>query len=677
MKIFKKIKLKSLFIYTYALFSIFFILFILFSINSEFRSRQLSKSQVEINKINKNIYSLKNYQDNLFLYKNTQYVAESDDLERFNSEIYKLLNLVDSISNLTIIKNNDFAPFLKDLRNDVEKYQSLSDDILKINEQLYAPVVGITSQLKLIDKNVREEQKYIDLDLINYLDKIEFYRKQLFLDKITIREFDKKAFELFQKIAEIKSGDYDKYYVLLFEDNISSYYNNTQIEYSKLKEIGFDYTRGLLLYIDNQNKLLLKKVQDFDHQIVELQDSYFKREIARNIIIILLTVIINLLFLYFLYRVMYLPWTTVKPIFDDISIGQMPDVKAVSTMVEFEIITKSLNTLIKKLKTKNNIILELSKRDYNAKFEFDEKDILGQSILALQNDLLKAEEEAIHYRNTEEQQKWSATGIAKIGTVMRQNTEDIDSLAKNVLKEIIDYVNAVQGALYLYDEEKNRLVLSASISYGKQRTKNHEISPYEGILGTILIEKREYYFSQIPENYMFLETGLGYSKPKSLFVFPLLFEDKIYGVVELASLEEFEEYQRNFLLNLAIEIAITISYTEINVQTKKLLIQSNKQAKELQSNEKLFKKNQDNLKSLLRMTEQRLYEKNDDFKKKEQLVQQKVQELLNLQKEFSDKEEYIENITNEYENLKSELENKNAELRNRISDLEKRLRDKN
>ncbi|MBN2891943.1 MAG: GAF domain-containing protein [Bacteroidales bacterium] len=677
MKLFKEIKLKNLFIYTFLIFSLFFAVIIVFSMIYEVKNRQIFDTQTEFFKINKNLNSIKNNQNDLFLHKRNQYVIESEELFKLNSEINRLDGLIDSIITLKIIKKNNFTSSLAEFKSDLEKYQSQCDNILKINEQLYSPNVGVVSQLEIISTKLKKENKYQELDLIKYLSDIELYRKQLIEGRITKREFEKKATLLFEKIASTQTSDYEKYYVLLFEDNITNYYNNTQLEYSKRKEVGDSYNEGLLLFLDKQYNLLLDRITIIENQVIEIRGDYFRRSFIQYIVVILLIIVLNVVLFNFLYRILYKPWFNLQPVFEDLSIGKIPEIDILTTLSEFKIITTSLDKFVDNIKSKNSFILELSKRNYTADFVSKTDDELGVSLSKLQSELIKAEKESVQYQETEQNQKWTATGIAKIGAVMRQNTEDIDGLSKNVLKEIIQYVDAVQGALYLYNEKLKQLELNSSFSYGKQRTKNHTIQPYEGLLGTIIVEKRDYYYKEIPENYLFLETGLGYSKPKSLFAFPLLFENKIYGVIELASMSEFKEYERNFLKNLGVEIAITISYTEINVQTKTLLEQSKKQAIELQSNEKLFKKNQDNLKSLLRMTEQRLRDREETLKIKEQIVMQKVQELLELQKELSEKEEYIENVTNEYENIKSELENKNTELRERIAELDKRLRDKN
>jgi len=650
---------------------------VLLSIYYEQKNRNLFNSQVEIYKINKSLNKLKNHQDNLFLNSRNIYLKKSDEHKKLLIEIARLEVLLDSISELKFVKKTDYFTSLNDLKFELEKYNNYCSDVIKINEQIFAPETGINSKLNDISKRIKQEEKYKELDLIKYIVEIEQLRLNLYSQKISIRQFEKNVDEIFQNIYLNKKEAYDKYYLLLFEDALTDYYKNTQLEYTKLNEIGTSYNDGILQYINKQHIKLNDKVIHVENQVKEYREVYYRRILTNFFILIFVVLGLNALFFYYIDKYFNKPWQILEKSLQEISKGKIILIPQLSIVEEYKVIKESLNSMLKNLKEKNETIIELSKRNYNVEIETTVEDEIGKSLLELKDDLLKSQQEALQYQETEENQKWVATGIAKIGAIMRQNTEDIEALTKNVLNEIIEYIGAVQGAIYLYNENKNVLEFTASVSYGKQRIRNHVIEPYEGLLGTILVEKREYYYETVPENYMFLETGLGYTKPNSLFAFPLLFENVIYGVIELASLDKFQEYVRNFLLNLGNEIAITISYTKINVQTKKLLVQSNKQAHELQSNEKLFKKNQDNLKSLLRMTEQRLNEKEDILKIKEQIIQNKVQELIDIQTELSEKEEYIENMSNEYENIKSELENKNKELRERISDLEKRLRDKN
>ncbi len=640
----------------------------------ELKNRQLFNTQIEIFKIHRSLNSLKNSQDNIFLHRKNEYFYESEELMNFNSHIYRLDNLIDSISSLKIIKKNKFSGALKDLKSDIEKYQNQCFYISKVNEELFSPTIGVISQLDIISRNLRKEEKYQELDLIKYLDDMELYREQLNSNQITKREFEKKVAGLFKKIAATEIDDYEKYFILLFEDNISSYYNNIQLEYSKSKEIGESYDNGLLYYLEIQYTLLINKIIILENKIIKIRDDYFRKGFIQYLSIVLVVIVLNIILFNLFYRLLYKPWAKMQSIFENLSEGVISKANNFTKISEFKTVINYLNEVSENINQKNIFVQALTQKKYNQKFEVKKKDELGFSLSKLQEELIKSEKESKQYQETERNQKWAATGIADIGAVMRQHTEDINSLAKNVLNKIIEYVNAVQGALFLHNKETNKLELIASFSYDKQRIKKTNIEPFEGVLGTILVEKREYYYEKIPENYIFLDTGLGFSKPKSLFAFPLLFEDIVYGVIELASMTEFKEFERNFLMSLGVEIAITISYTGINVETKTLLEQSKKQAQELKSNEKLYKKNQDNLKSLLRTKEQKLTNQGELLKNQEKIIKQKRQELFDIQKEISDKDELHENMINEYENIKTELENKNKELRDRIAYLEKKLR---
>ncbi len=676
MKILKKIKLRDIFVFSFAIFTLLLIIIAVLSIVSKHKEYNVFKLGNTINRLEVNHSELSKLQDQLFIYHSDEYIKDVRNYRLFEIKLKETFTLIDSILENSNIKEKTINSQINEIKDDYLIYKDYADKILDINSEIYLPEIGIKSKSNFIEKRLSNEEKFISLDLIKYIDLIKNYKSELLQEKISKREFQKKSNELIEDISKKDISEQDEYYILLFEDNLSDYYNNCLLEYSKYKTIGYDYSEGLLSKLNTENQIISKKIKNLTSKINKIRKNQLKKDIINYAIIIILIIVIMFFIFRYIYKILYIPWKKTEPHFKKISEGQLPEVEKTTTVKEISRISEYLSVTVEKLKNKNHIIEELAKRNYSVEFEVNKKDILGNSLISLKEDLIKSEKEAIQYRETEEHQKWSANGIAKIGAVMRQFTENIDDLAKNILREILEYIGAIQGVIYLHNREKGYLEQTASFSYGKQRIKEKKVSPYEGLIGTILVEKREYFYDHIPDEYIFLETGFGYGKPKSIFAFPLLFENTVYGIIEIASLEVIPEYKRNFLLNLANEIAITISYTEINIQTKELLEQSKKQAEELQSNEKLFKKNQDNLKSLLRMTEQRLSETEDSLKMKEKTLKEKIQEVINLEKEITKKEESIENITNEYENIKSSLENQNNELRRRVEELENRLRNK-
>ncbi len=635
----------------------------------------------KINIIREQLWKLEEYQ--FFTLKIQGFVTEQKFLNYQNSkEFFELvhinklmLRMIDSLSYEKLFRKKQVVRYLDKIKNSLIEYKNTTQSILEINNQIYAQNTGLESEIKTIENRIQNQPQFKKLNLLPYFIKLKSYRRDFFSGKISKEAFEKLGRNLLTDLDNKINGK-QNYYYLIFQDYINEYFDNTLNEYAKFLSIGQNNSQGKLKRLYDISVNIREQLNDALDFLHKRNYTTYKFLIFYYIVIMIFVILVIYYTFHSLYYRLSKPWSDIEPKLIEFSKGKLIDFPSDINLAELSTISANLNELSANLKLKNTVLKELVKRNYAVEYEPAEDDEIGNTIVELKKGMLKAQEEAKIFGETEEHQKWAANGIAKIGAIMRQYTNDIDDLTKNVLQEVIKYVNASIGALYLYDEEKNVLKLNSFFSYGKQRIKQNEIRPYEGLLGTILIEKRSYYFEQVPKDYIFLETGMGYGRPKSLFAFPLLFENKIYGIIELAFLEEIEEYKRKFLLNLANEIAITISYTKINIQTKELLEQSEKQAEELQSNEKLYRKNQENLKSLLRMTEQRLNEREQDLKYKEEVLKNKVEEYLNLEKELSEKEEYIENLINEYENVKSILKNQNEELRRRIEELEKRLRDK-
>jgi len=675
LKLFKEIKFRNVILFSYIIFSILATFVIIFSALDSYRTNKLYHTKSDLAKISMDYVYIDKYQDFILIENKDVFWGSQLNYEALKYKINSTVLFIDSIIINDKLTKGDLFNNLEKLKQSILNYKKIIEEVASVNKELYDPIMGIQAKNQFLQSTIYNEEQFKTLNLLVYFDKLLDYSTKLSQNQISKKEYQKKYNYLYEKLYLADITQENKYYILLFQDRFSDYYNNSLLEYSKLRSIGFNYSEGLMKAVDTRKNDIKKTLDRLNYSV----DTKFKRNYISFLFYYLaIFVIINLLVFavfYYIYRIIYSPWKKIQDYLLNISKSESHEIIDNVNVVELNMILNTFNKYVNNLEEKENLIIELSKGNYSYEYTPDQDDGLGVAIGNLRNELLKSEKEAVKFQETEEQQKWTTNGIAKIGAVMRQFTNDINALSKNILEEIIEYVNAIQGALYLYDKENEVLKLSTYYSYGKQRIKKKEIKPYEGVLGIVLVEKREYYFSDMPDDYMFFETGMGHAKPKSLFVFPLLFENEIFGIIELASLIDFEDYVKDFCLSLANEIAITISYTQINVQTNILLKQSESHAKDLVSNEKLYKKNQDNLKSLIRMAEQKYTVKEDDLLYKEGLLRQKVADIISLEKEISDKEEYIETMVNEYENMKSSLENQNNELRKRIEDLEKRLRD--
>jgi PAS domain-containing protein len=234
---------------------------------------------------------------------------------------------------------------------------------------------------------------------------------------------------------------------------------------------------------------------------------------------------------------------------------------------------------------------ELANRIGKGEFEvktdhIDESDKLGKALLLMLNNL---KETSVR----EAEQTWIARGKESVSDVLRQQN-NIADLAFNTLVSLIDYTEIVQGAFYVYDDEKERLVNIATYAYGRKKYVNQEFKVGQGLAGQAAFEKDLIYRTEIPDSYVTITSGiLGDKKPSSILITPLISDEKLQGVIELASV--YEEIPKKKTIALIEEmsgiIAQTLFNLKVNARTENLLEESQKLAATLKKNEEVLRQN--------------------------------------------------------------------------------------
>ncbi len=136
-------------------------------------------------------------------------------------------------------------------------------------------------------------------------------------------------------------------------------------------------------------------------------------------------------------------------------------------------------------------------------------------------------------------------------------------------------VTAHYGAFYILkqDEETQNVKLKLFAAYGYKEDKNipKEFAIGEGLVGQVAFEKERIILTNVPEDYIKITSGLGRAKPANLIILPVLFENNVKAVIELASLDEFSETHLEFLSQLTESIGIVLNTIETNTRTEELL----------------------------------------------------------------------------------------------------------
>ncbi|HNV53423.1 MAG TPA: PAS domain S-box protein, partial [Tenuifilaceae bacterium] len=186
------------------------------------------------------------------------------------------------------------------------------------------------------------------------------------------------------------------------------------------------------------------------------------------------------------------------------------------------------------------------------------------------------------------------------------------ALSANIIRNLIAYLNANQGGLFIYndDDPSNPFFdLLAAYAYNRQKFITKHIQVGEGLIGTCALEKQTIHLTNIPENYISISSGLGEAKPRTLLIVPLKIEENVLGIVELASFTKFEDFHVDFVEKVAQSIAQTLTSVRTNIRTAELLERTQQQAEEMKAQEEEVRQNLEELATI----KEELEKRNDEF----------------------------------------------------------------
>ncbi len=136
----------------------------------------------------------------------------------------------------------------------------------------------------------------------------------------------------------------------------------------------------------------------------------------------------------------------------------------------------------------------------------------------------------------------------------------------------------------------------ACFAYDRKKFPDKQIAWGDGLIGAAALEKKGYYTDRIKDGYLTITSGLGKANPRYLLIEPLVWNDQVFGIVEIASFKHLEEYKIQFVQRVAENIATTINTMKSNLRTEQLLKETRAQADQLLIQEEQARQNMEALK---------------------------------------------------------------------------------
>ncbi|MDQ1478934.1 MAG: hypothetical protein QOE62_4163, partial [Actinomycetota bacterium] len=248
------------------------------------------------------------------------------------------------------------------------------------------------------------------------------------------------------------------------------------------------------------------------------------------------------------------------------------------------------------------------------------------------------------------EQDWLKTNRERF-TRMLQGQRDLADVSSMILSELAPLVSAQHGVFYSMtsptDGTEPVLELTAGYGYEERKHLSTSFRVGEGLVGQCAKEKKRILLTDVPGDYVRINSGLGSSPPLNIIVLPVLFEGAVRAVVELASFSPFSISHQAFLEQLPESIGLTMNTIEANTLTENLLRQSQSQAEELRSQQEELRESNEDLErqaSLLADRSNEAEQRSEEVQEAKLLVEEKAAELAVSSKY---KSEFIANMSHE------------------------------
>ncbi|WP_449539237.1 response regulator [Ferdinandcohnia sp. Marseille-Q9671] len=267
----------------------------------------------------------------------------------------------------------------------------------------------------------------------------------------------------------------------------------------------------------------------------------------------------------------------------------------------------------------------------------------------------------------DQQLTWIKSNIADITTSL-SNSPDLDTLGRTFLSKLVPLVEASHAVFYVKDVSNQDSVnysLLASYAFKERKHVSNRIQPGEGLLGQAIVEKSAIILSDVPSDYVQISSGLGKATPLTLYILPIVFEDDVIAVFELASFTKFNETQQIFLEEVTNNVGIILENLMGKLRLSVLLEESQTLMEEIQAQSEELQAQQEEL----RATNEELEEQTDALRQSEEKLQAQQEELEQTNVELEEKAKNLEEQNKRFEQTNREVEKARAELEEKAYQL--------
>ena len=540
--------------------------------------------------------------------------ANKDVEQIYNPSVYNISEMISMVKDSKMLIQN--WVFIDKVNSSPDK-----DKLIQIHEETYPSI-----KKSIIDKveKWQEEEQFLYFDITSSIDTL-FEKHQQVMDLLETFDDYNDAMKINQVIPMV-SGNGD---IIAHSDRI-------------------------LYSLDSLSTLQKRYIQNYN-DILDNSLADYQRFILWMPILILVLLFVTA---FSIFNSLIKPINDIKELLKQMGSGVLPNVKIKRRADEIGEMALALTQLVQGLKQTSQFALQIGDGDFETEYRpLSDKDVLGNSLLLMRQNLVDANNEAELRKIENIQRSWASQGLAEFGDLLRDSSDNLESLSNNVISKLVRYLEASIGGLFIVNNENKEdvyLELAAFYAYDRHKYIKKRVDIGENLVGQCFQENETVYLTDIPENYIHITSGLGSDNPKSILIVPLKVNQETFGVVEMASLKNIEAYQIEFVEKIGETIASAISNVKISIQTTKLLAESHEKSERLAKQEESIRQNIADMEENLHKMEYELKKEKDKALK---LEKDQMANVNRYEQRLKENDEELRKYSNNLNNINLAVNN--------------------
>ena len=235
----------------------------------------------------------------------------------------------------------------------------------------------------------------------------------------------------------------------------------------------------------------------------------------------------------------------------------------------------TIRSIVRRLRELQVAVESIASGNYEQKVPFtgakDETGALATSI-----DVLK------HGAAAMERQRWVKSNTATV-TAGLHGARSLQELGQRLLAVLTPTLGGVAAAVYAVDTKDSRLQRIAGYGLGPTASQTPSCAMGEGLVGQCALSRTSVEATHLPASYLHVSSGVGSAAPTQTVAWPLLSQDAVLGVLEIASFRPFSDAERSLLEELLPHVAASLEILSRNLATQELLAKTTTQAHQLEA----------------------------------------------------------------------------------------------